>query len=115
MIVLGRIKASTIVHFTALLGLGTISLCYVLAASLKHVKPWLPMISDCAVLPPEEFPFRFGVLTTALLMAGESLIIYLAAVPKSKVALGLGVVASLCLGVVGVVNEEEASKLHSSK
>jgi len=71
------------------------------------------MISDCAVTSPEKFLFRYGVLTASLLMGCESVVIYLAAVPRSKVALGLGVLASLCLGIVAVDNETEASKVHS--
>ena len=103
------------VHFTAGLGLGTILLCYVLAVAYGHVPAWLPMISDCAVRAPEKFPFRFGLVTTSLLLALENVIVYLAAVPRSAIAMLLGLVASLCLGIVGVVNEDEASKVHSGE
>ncbi len=114
--VLGSLRASILIHITALLGLGTMLLCYTLALSFKHVKLWpIPMISDCAVESPEKFPFRLGMVTFALLMALGNLVVYLAAVPRSKLALVFGVTACMCLAVVGVVNEEEASKVHSSK
>lgn len=114
-VVLGEIKAGFIVHFTTLFSLGTILLCYFLAVAYKHVPLWLPMISDCAIKQPEMFPFRFGVVTSSLLLALGSLLIFVAAVPRSILALTFGVLGSLCLGVVGVVNEVEASKVHSSE
>ena len=113
MTTLGSLKASFVFHFTSTVGLCTVVLCYTLAVSFKHVKPWLPMFSDCAVMSPEMFPFRFGVLTTAMLMGCESVVIFLAAAPRSRSALWLGVLASLCLGVVAVVNMKEAPKVHS--
>ena len=116
MIVLGGIRVGYVVHFAGLLGIGTILSCYGLALHYGHVKLWpVPMISDCAVKPPEMFPFRLGIVTTAMLMALQSVIIFLAAVPRSKVALVLGVVANFALAVVGVVNEDEASRVHSSE
>lgn len=116
MATVGRLRASTVFHVKCVLGLSTIILCYILAVSFKHVRSaWLPMISDCAVLSPEKFFFRYGVLTAALLMICESVIIYLAAVPRSKVALVLGSLSALCLGVVAVDNEREAPSVHSGK
>lgn len=116
MVVLGSLRVSILVHFTCLLALGTILLCYGLALSYKHVHFWpIPMISDCAVKPPEMFPFRLGLVTSALLIGLVNLSIYLAAVPKSLLALLFGVTASMCLAVVGVVNEKEAGKVHSGK
>lgn len=116
MIVLGGVKVGYVIHFAALLDFGTILGCYFLALSNGHVSLWpVPMISDCAVLPPEMFLFRLGFVTMALLMALQSVIIFLAGVPRSKVAVVLGVLASLALAVVGVVNEREASKVHSSE
>lgn len=116
MIVLGGVKVGYVVHSAALLGFGTILSCYFLALLRGHVCLWpVPMISDCAVLPPEMFLFRLGIVTTALLMALQNVIIFLAGVPRSKIAVVLGVSASLALAVVGVVNECEASKVHSSE
>ena len=113
MTTLGGFKASYIFHFTAALGLCTMLLCYILAVSFKHVHPWLPMISGCAVYSPEKFFFRYGILPTALLMGCESVVIYLAAVPRAKAALVLGVLSSLSLGIVAVDSENEASRVHS--
>ncbi len=116
MIVLGGVKVNLLVHLATIVGLGTIILCYCIALALGHVKLWpVPMISDCAVSPPEKYPFRLGIVTAAWLMALENVFIFLAGVPRSKIALGLGLVACLGLGVVGVVNEKEASKVHSSE
>lgn len=111
--ILGEIKASFVPHFAVVVSLSTILLCYSLAVYYRHVPIWLPMISDCAVKPPEMFPFRFGILTAAWLIALENLVIYLAAVPKSLLGLAFGLLGSLCLGTVAVVNEHEASKVHS--
>lgn len=116
MIVLGGVKVSFFVHFTVLLCLGTILSCYSLALAYGHVQLWpVPMISDCAVKPPEMFPFRLGIVSSALLMALQSVLIFLAGVPRSRAAMVLGVMGCLALAVVGVVNEQEATKVHSSK
>lgn len=113
--VLWRIKAKYVTVVAGVLGLGTILLCYGLAVHYKHVPVWLPMISDCALKPPEKYPFRLGLVTTSLLVALEGLVIYLAAVPRSRAALGLSTAACLLLSVVGVVNSQEASKVHSGE
>lgn len=117
MIVLGKISVNLFIHFGALVFLGTILLCYILAVSLHHVPAWLPMISDCAVLAPEKYPFRWGFMVGSTLLGVQSLLIYGADKPysKSKLALFTGVVAAFCLSVVGVVNEEEDNTIHSGK
>ena len=115
MIVLGRLKASFIIHFASLFGLSNILLCYILAVLYKHVPLWLPMISSCAVEPPEKYIFRLGLVTTSLLIALVNVMIFVAAVPRDKLALTLSVVSCLALSVVGVVNEKEVPILHSGK
>lgn len=117
MIVLGKISVNLFIHFGALVFLGTILLCYILAVSLHHVPAWLPMISDCALLAPEKYPFRWGFMVGSALLGVQSLLIYGADKPysKSKLALFTGVVAAFCLSVVGVVNEEEDNIIHSGK
>lgn len=116
MIVLGGVKVGYVIHCAALLASGTILTCYGLALRYGHVKLWpAPMISDCAVKPPEMFLFRLGIVTAAMLMALQSVIVFLAAAPRSKAALVFGVTACLALAVVGVVNEDEASTVHSSE
>ena len=117
MAVLGRLPLNLLFHVGVLLPTTTILLCYTLAASLGHVPAWLPMISDCAVFPPEKYPFRWGMVLSAALIGAQSVLVYGADKPysKSKVALVLGVLASLCLSVIGVVNEEEDNTVHSGE
>ena len=56
-------------------------------------------------------------MVEAFLLAVETVIIYNAnkAYSKSKACLVLGVSGAFCIGVVGVVNEEECNPVHSSK
>ena len=106
-----------ITHFGALETLGTIFLCYILAVSLGHVQAWLPMISDCAVESPERYPFRIGILVGALVIGFNTVVFYKAdrAFSNSKLCLFLGVVGSVGLSIVAVVNEKENNSVHSSK
>lgn len=62
-------------------------------------------------------PYRYGFVVEALLLAVETVIIYNAnkAYSKSKTCLVLGVTGAFCIGVVGVVNEQECNPVHSSK
>lgn len=117
MAVLGQVPLNVLFHVSVLLPTATILLCYTLAASLGHVPAWLPMISDCAVLPPEKYPFRWGIVLSAALMGIQSVLVYGANKPysKSKVALVVGVLASFCLSVIGVVNEDEDNTIHSGE
>ena len=39
---------------TGVFGISTIAICYTLFVVLGHGPAWLPMISDCAVTPPEK-------------------------------------------------------------
>lgn len=57
--VLSQVPVNVFIHVSALVITLTIFLCYGIAVGLGHVKAWLPMISDCAVLPPEKYPFRY--------------------------------------------------------
>jgi hypothetical protein len=114
--ILGEVRVGYVFHTGVLLAVGTLLACYTLALSFGHVRLWpVPMISDCAVLPPEMFPFRLGVVLSAVLMALQNVMVFIAGVPRSKVAVVFGVAASFGMAVVGVVNEKEASKVHSSK
>ena len=117
MSVLGSIRVSTLIQIAAVWILGTILLCYSLAVGYHHVKPWLPMISDCAVLSPEKYPFRFGLLVGAVGLSVQVICIYLVeeTFSKSKLALFFGLVSSFCLGVVAVVNEVENSGVHGGE
>lgn len=96
--------------------LATILLCYGTAVYLGHVPAWLPMISDCAVLPPEKYFFRLGIVTGAMFIAIASKLIYHAekAFTYSKLGLSLGTIGAIGLAIVGVVNEKENNAIHSS-
>ena len=96
--------------------LTTIFVCYGIAVYLGHVPAWLPMISDCAVLPPEKYLFRLGIVTGAIFLAIESKLIYHAdqSFTYSKFELVLGTISAIGLSIVGVVNEKENNGIHSS-
>ena len=115
--IIGKVPVNVFIHAAALEILVTILLCYTLAVSLGHVPVWLPMISDCAVYPPEKYPFRWGFVVGATLMGVQNVLIFGADKPysKSKTSLVLGLLASFCLSVVGVVNEEEDNLIHSGE
>ena len=112
--VLGSVRLSTLIHAGAVETLATILICYAVAVTRGHVKPWLPMISDCAVYPPEKYPFRFGLALSSFFIGVQTVAIHVAK-GYSKVSLFLGLLASLSLGIVSVVNEEENNSVHSSK
>ena len=117
MAVLGKIPGKTFVHFGAGVMLVTIFLCYGIAVGEGHVKPWLPTISMCGEQPPEQYFFRFGIHTGAMLLVVLALYVYVADFPFSHDVLNLvmGVVAGLCLGVVSVVASNEANTVHSGQ
>ena len=110
--VLGTIRLSALFHFAAVQILATILLCYGLAVTYGHVKPWLPMISDCAVYSPEKYPFRFGMALGSLLTGAQVVMIHLVK-SYSRLSLWLGLLAAAGLGVVSVVNEDENNTIHS--
>ena len=112
--VLGSIRLSTLIHIGALETLAAILICYGLAISLGHVKPWLPMISDCAVYSPEKYLFRFMMALSTFLIGAQILMAHVAN-GYSKVSLFVGLLASLGLGIVSVINEEENMKVHGGK
>lgn len=115
--VLVKLPVNVVIHAGVLLPLATIFLCYTIATSLHHVPVWLPMISDCAVYPPEKYPFRWGIVLSAAFFAVQSVLLYAADRPysKSKTVLCLGLVTAFCLSVVGVVNEVENITIHGGK
>jgi hypothetical protein len=117
MAVLEKLPVNAVFHVGVVLPLGTILLCYAVATLLGHVPVWLPMISDCAVYPPEKYPFRWGIVLSAALFALQSVLLYGADRPysRSKVALFFGLLTALCLSVVGVVNQVENNTIHGSK
>jgi len=100
----------------------TILTCYVIAVSLGHVIPWLPMISDCAVYPPESYLFRLGIISSGILVFLNSLMFYFFvnsnAMSRNKkldnISLGISALASLGLAIVGAVNEDENGTVHGA-
>lgn len=71
-------SAKLIVHSAVIEMFVTIVGCYIIAASLGHVPVWLPMISDCALKPPEKYIFRLGVVVGAFLISLQSVTVYYA-------------------------------------
>ena len=92
----------------------TIMTCYTIAVALGHVPAWLPMISDCAVKPPEMYLFRLGFAFGASLIALQAVIVYYANKyrPLSSLNAVLALIASISLGGLGVVNEVEDGSVH---
>ena len=83
-------------YLSGVICIGTIVICYVLAASLKHVHPWLPMISACAVYFPEMFVFRLGLVLSAAGFTAQMVVVYCnnRADCKNRTALTFGIIAS---------------------
>lgn len=115
--VLDKIPGERLVRLGALEMLTTILLCYTIAVEEGHVKAWLPTISACGEHPPEQYFFRYGILTGALLLVVLALYIYSVDFPYSHKSWNvfLGVVGGLCLGVVAVVAANENNLVHTSK
>ena len=114
--VLGDIPGLKLIHFAAVWMLSTILLCYAIAVKEGHVPVWLPMISACGDTPPEQYIFRFGILTGALLLVVLALFIYTADFPFSHDSTNvfLGVFGGLCLGVVAICADNEDDAFHTS-
>eukprot|EP01102_Stenamoeba_stenopodia_P008537 TRINITY_DN2461_c0_g1_i1.p1 TRINITY_DN2461_c0_g1~~TRINITY_DN2461_c0_g1_i1.p1 ORF type:complete len:234 (+),score=50.03 TRINITY_DN2461_c0_g1_i1:158-859(+) len=96
----------------------TILTCYSIAVYLGHVPAWLPMISDCAVQPPEKYIFRMGMITSANLLELNVVVMYLymnfgQSFSVDKIGLILASVASFGLMMVGAINEQEDNAVHS--
>lgn len=116
MAVLGKLPANRLIHFGAVVLMSTIIACYIIAVAEGHVKPWLPTISACGEHPPEEYVFRYGIHTGALLLVVLALYMYTADFPFSHDTLnvGMGVIAGLFLGVVAICAANEDDMLHTS-
>lgn len=114
--IVDKISVPLVIHIAVLHILGTIFLCYGIAVCFGHVPSWLPMISACAVNSPEKYPFRIGMIVGACLMQVEVLLAYHGnkGYSRSKFCLVTGTLASIGLGIVGAVNEEENNTVHSS-
>ena len=93
----------------------TIVTCYVLAVTKGDVHAWLPMISACAVHPPESYIFRLGSVLTSVGILFQVVTVYNANLKYSKntLCLFLGTLAGASVSIVGVVNEHEDHLVHS--
>jgi len=105
--------------------LTTIVCCYLLAVSQGNVPIWLPMISDCALFPPESYLFRLGLISSSVLLNMNAffMLCYKSVTLNNtdldystfdKVAYAISTIASTGLAVVGAVNEREDSSLHGT-
>ena len=112
--VLGKFTAKGLIHFGAVEMTFVILLCYALAVANHHVKPWLPTISACGEHPPEQYPFRFGIMVGAMLLFVEAISLHAANI-TSNITYVLGVIGSLCLGIVAVVAANENNTVHTSE
>ena len=111
--IIGKLTARTLIFFGAAEMTFVILLCYVLAVVYHHVKPWLPTNSDCGENPPEQYFFRFGIMIGAVLLFVEAVSLHAAKITASTTYV-LGVVASICLGIVAVVASNENNTVHTS-
>jgi len=115
-----EITASTVTIVASSLATTTILTCYGLAVFLGHAPAWLPMISDCALLPPEMFLFRIGMISAALLLNINSLLMFFYlnsqefGKRKTSDSVGMVIVSIGCLGLamVGAINEKENNSVH---
>eukprot|EP01100_Stratorugosa_tubuloviscum_P011036 TRINITY_DN484_c0_g1_i1.p1 TRINITY_DN484_c0_g1~~TRINITY_DN484_c0_g1_i1.p1 ORF type:complete len:254 (+),score=76.68 TRINITY_DN484_c0_g1_i1:153-914(+) len=116
------LKAKYVTIAAVALSLLTIFGCYILAVLLGHVDPWIPMISDCGVYPPETYFFRMGLVVSAMLLELNS-VAMLAFLHSLKVhglqccdKFGFFVASLACFGLatVAVVNEKENGTVHGT-
>jgi len=120
--VLLEVKAKYLAYVSSILALATIFVCYILAVSQGNVPVWLPMISDCAIFPPEEYIFRVGIILSAALLNLNSVLMLFyqhnakigGATCFDKVTLSLATLGCAGLMVVGAVNEKENNTIHST-
>ena len=114
MAILGKVSVKTLINIGVVETAAVILLCYGLAVSLGHQKPWLPMISGCGDHPPEQYFFRWGIFVSSFVPMLQAVAMRTAG-RISKVTFTLGFVAGLCLSGVAVVQDNEAGTVHSSK
>ena len=88
----------------------TIIICYFISYVKNTVPLWLPMISDCFVVPPASYISRIGLPFTSCILVLHNIILHefinssLAIIPS---------IASLCLCIVSAVNEKENIIIHN--
>ena len=112
--VLRKIGLKRIFYVGVAEALVTLVICYVLAVTLNHKQVWLPTISQCGILSPEVFVFRWGMFVSGLLLVMESAILYIAK-KISFVTLPFGILAGLCLSGLATVSSNEGFPVHRCK
>jgi len=130
--VLWHIKARFLSILASTFSLATIFGCYLIAVGQGHVPAWLPMISDCAVYPPESYFFRIGIILGAGLLVSNCILMLLfrkdIAPEEEKKRTGSGnqidffdkfsftlaFIGCSGLATVGAVNEVENTKVHGA-
>lgn len=111
---LSQVSLSFIIRVGIVHSILTVMICYIIAVTKDHVDI-IPMISDCGVMKPEQYFFRFGTTVAAVILATGSIGIYLSNTAyQSKLALILSLLASLSLAVVGIVSQVENWTMHTS-
>ena len=112
---LGGISVTFIYQVFILETFCTIVVCYVLAVTTGHVRAWLPMISACAVYPPEKYISRLGIVLAGVGILFQVFTVYNANLKyyKSNLCLFLGSLAGASVSIVGVVNEDEDHLIHA--
>ena len=112
---LSRVSLSFIIRVGVVHSILTVMICYIIAITKDHVDI-IPMISDCGVMKPERYFFRFGTAVAAAILAITSVGIYLSkSAYQSKLALTLSLLASLSLAVVGIVSQVENWTVHTGQ
>lgn len=111
---LGKFNFRTILFAGILLVLITVFLCYALAVTLGHKPAWLPTISECGVMPPEMYFFRWGIMAGGLLLVVEAVVLHTAN-RASNTAATLGGIAGFLLTGVATVSVDDDLTLHLSK
>jgi len=115
------LQARSVTIIAASMSTLTILTCYAIAVYLGHVPAWLPMISDCALNPPEMYLFRLGMISSAIFLQLNSLLMFFYlnsqdfGKRQTSDTFGIVIVSIACLGlgIVGAVNSEENNTLHS--
>jgi len=124
--ILSKTKYNVVIVILAIVQIATMQTCYYIAVSLGHVKPWLPMISDCGCKIPETWLFRIGFITVAAFMGISSIAfrdyvrhrLHLSGIKVGSLHVTnnalIYICGPSCLALAGLssVNEDENTKLH---
>jgi len=124
--ILSESHYNVVIALLVVVQLTTMNSCYLIAVSLGHVKPWLPMISDCGCKIPETWIFRIGFICIAGFMATGSTMfrdftkyqLQLSGINTGRLHFTNNILVYICgvscfaLAGLSSVNEDENSKLH---